>query len=156
LTTKSTKFEFWIQDTWSRARRPKSQRKADEGYLEGEAAKPTSGMKSGKTKERAKKSSKSTLLKQTPPKPSQCKLSPLDRHYHISSLNHLVSKSSTNFVHNLSPFGNELIKHKPREEWDAMYHIKIRVLHKIYMQVFKQLYTIIMPRVNPHKETTIR
>jgi hypothetical protein len=32
--------------------------KAKEGHLEGEAAKPTSGMKSGKTKERVKKSSK--------------------------------------------------------------------------------------------------
>jgi hypothetical protein len=41
---------------------------------------------------------------------------PLDRYYHVSSLNQLVSKSSTNFVYNLSPFGNELIKHKSREE----------------------------------------
>jgi hypothetical protein len=42
------------------ARRPKSQRKTEEGHLEeGEAAKPTSGTKSGKTKERAKKNSKS-------------------------------------------------------------------------------------------------
>jgi hypothetical protein len=65
----------------------------------------------------------------------------LDRHYHVSSLNHLISKSSTNFVHNLSPFGNELIKHKPREERDAMHEIKIRVLHKAYKQVFNQLYT---------------
>jgi hypothetical protein len=41
LTTKGTKFEFRIQDTWSTARRPKSQRKAEEGHLEeGEAAKP--------------------------------------------------------------------------------------------------------------------
>jgi hypothetical protein len=54
------KHEVWIQDTWSTARRPKSQRKAKDGHLkEGEAAKPTSGMKSSKTKERAKKSSKS-------------------------------------------------------------------------------------------------
>jgi hypothetical protein len=86
---------------------------------------------------------------------------PLDRYYHVSSLNHPVSKSSTNFVHNLSPFGNELIKYNPREEWDAMHEIKIRVLHKVYKQVFKQLCTIIMPRltktrVNPHKETTKR
>jgi hypothetical protein len=35
-------------------------------------------------------------------------------------------------VHILSPFGNELIKHNPREEWDAMHEIKIRVLHKVY------------------------
>jgi hypothetical protein len=29
-----------------------------------------------------------------------------------------------NFVHNLSPFGNELIKHKPREEQDSIYEIQ--------------------------------
>jgi hypothetical protein len=42
-----------------------------------------------------------------------------------------------------------------------MHEIKTRVLHKIYMQVFKQLYITIMPRlaktrVNPHKETITR
>jgi hypothetical protein len=41
-----------------------------------------------------------------------------------------LAKSSTNFVLILSPFGNELIKHKPREERYAMHEIKIRVLHK--------------------------
>jgi hypothetical protein len=41
---------------------------------------------------------------------------PLDKHYHVSSLNHPVSKSSTNFVPILSPFGNKLIKHKLRKE----------------------------------------
>jgi hypothetical protein len=61
---------------------------------------------------------------------------PLDRHYHVSS---------TNFVHILSPFGNELIKYNLREEQDAMHEIKIRVLHKVYKQVLKQLYSIIMP-----------
>jgi hypothetical protein len=73
----------------------------------------------------------------------------------------LLAKSSTNFVHILSPFGNELIKHKLREEWDAMHEIKIRVLHKVYKLVFKQLYSTIMPRlaktrVNPLKETIKR
>jgi PhoPQ-activated pathogenicity-related protein len=48
-----------------------------------------------------------------------------------------LAKSSTNFVHNLSPFSNELIKYKSREEQDALYEIKIRVLHKAYKQVFK-------------------
>jgi hypothetical protein len=62
---------------------------------------------------------------------------PLDRHYHVSSLNHPISKSSINLVHNLSPFDNELIKHKPREEQDAMHDIKIMVLHKAYKQLFK-------------------
>jgi hypothetical protein len=42
-----------------------------------------------------------------------------------------------------------------------MYEIKIRVLHKVYKQVFNQLYPTIMPRltktrVNPHKETITR
>jgi hypothetical protein len=50
-------------------------------------------------------------------------------------------------MHILSRFGNELIKHNPREEWDAMHEIKIRVFHKLYKQVFKQLYTTIMPRL---------
>jgi hypothetical protein len=49
---------------------------------------------------------------------------PLDRHYHVSSFNHSVSKESTNFVPILSPFGNELIKHKLREEQDAMHEIQ--------------------------------
>jgi hypothetical protein len=35
-----------------------------------------------------------------------------------------LAKSSTNFVLILSPFGNELIKHKPREERDAMQEIQ--------------------------------
>jgi hypothetical protein len=55
-------------------------------------------------------------LKQTPLNHLNASSPPLDRHYYVSSLNHLVSKSSTNFVLNLSPFGNKLIKHKPREE----------------------------------------
>jgi hypothetical protein len=42
-----------------------------------------------------------------------------------------------------------------------MHEIKIRVFHKVYKKVFKQLYLIIMPklakiRVNPHKETIQR
>jgi hypothetical protein len=49
-------------------------------------------------------------------------------------------------VYILSPFGNELIKYKSREEEDDIHKIKIRVLHMIYKQVFDQLYTIIMPR----------
>jgi hypothetical protein len=148
LITKSTKFEFRVQDAWSIARRPKSPRKAKEGHLEeGEATKSTSGTKGGKTKERAKKSSKSnsswnklSLTKLNASSPlldkhyhvsslnhpvSKSSLSPLDRHYYVSSLNHSISKSSTNFMHNLSPFGNNLIKHKLREEWDDMHEIKI-------------------------------
>jgi hypothetical protein len=72
-----------------------------------------------------------------------------------------LAKSSTNFVHIFSPFGNELIKHNPREALDAMHEIKIKVLYKVYKQVFKQLYSTNMPRlaetrVNPHKETIKR
>jgi hypothetical protein len=42
-----------------------------------------------------------------------------------------------------------------------MHEIKIRVLHKVYKQVFKQLHSTIVPRpaktrVNPHKETIKR
>jgi hypothetical protein len=92
---------------------------------------------------RSKKSSnaKSSQNSKTPPNTLKYNLSPLDRYYHVSSLNHLISKSSINFVHNLSPFGNEFIKHKLRKEQDVMHEIKIRVLHKAYKQVFKQLYT---------------
>jgi hypothetical protein len=37
-----------------------------------------------------------------------------------------------------------------------MHEIKIRVLHKIYKQVFKQLYTIIMPRLAKISESSQR
>jgi hypothetical protein len=36
----------------------------------------------------------------------------------------LLAKSSTNFVPILSPFCNELIQHKPREERDAIHEIQ--------------------------------
>jgi hypothetical protein len=53
---------------------PKRQRKAEEGHLEeGEAAKPTSGMKSGKTqrksKEKAQNKTPLTISMQAPPPP---------------------------------------------------------------------------------------
>jgi hypothetical protein len=35
-----------------------------------------------------------------------------------------LAKGSTNFMFILSPFGNELIKHKPREERGAMHEIQ--------------------------------
>jgi hypothetical protein len=54
-------------------------------------------------------------------------------------------------MHILSPFANELIKHKPREAWDAMHDIKIRVFHKVYKQVFKQMYSTIVPRFTKNK-----
>jgi hypothetical protein len=58
-------------------------------------------------------------------------------------------------MHILFPFDNELIKHKPREV-DAMHEIKIKVLHKLYQQIFKATMLNKMPRlakmrVNPHK-----
>jgi hypothetical protein len=67
-----------------------------------------------------------------------------------------LAKSSTNFVHNLSPFGNELIKHKPREEWDAMHEMKIRVLHKVYKHVFKQLYSLLCQDMQNKSESSQR
>jgi hypothetical protein len=47
-----------------------------------------------------------------------------------------LAKESYHFVHILSPFGNELIKHKLRVV-DVMQEIKIRVLHRLYQQIFK-------------------
>jgi hypothetical protein len=67
-----------------------------------------------------------------------------------------LAKSPTNFVHNLSPFGNELIKHKPREERYAMHEIKIRVLHKAYKQVFNQLYTSLCQDLQNKSESSQR
>jgi hypothetical protein len=58
----------------------------------------------------------------------------------LLSTTNSLAKSSIKFVHNLSPFGNELIKHKLREEQDAMHEIKIMVFYKAYKNVFKQLY----------------
>jgi hypothetical protein len=64
------------------------------------------------------------------------------------------------YAHILSPFGNELLKHKPREV-DAMHEIKIRVLHRLYQQIFNTTMLNKMPRlpkmrVNPHKQTINR
>jgi hypothetical protein len=56
----------------------------------------------------------------------------------------------------LSPFGNELIEHNPREEWDAMYEIKIRVLHKVHKQVFKQLYSSLCQDLQDKSESPQR
>jgi hypothetical protein len=100
LTTKAHRLKFESKTPWSTARRPKKPRKAEEGLLEeGKPQKPTTGKKSGKTKQNGKKelkraqrskkrsksaqklkrtrkaqklhkSSKSTLpLKSTPPNP---------------------------------------------------------------------------------------
>jgi hypothetical protein len=49
-------------------------------------------------------------------------------------------------MHILSPFGNELIKHIPREV-DAMHEIKSRVLHRLYQQIFKAIILNKMPRL---------
>jgi hypothetical protein len=68
--------------------------------------------------------------------------------------NHSISKSSTNFVLILSPFDNKLIIHKPREEWDVIHETKIRVLHKTYKHVFKQLYTLLCQDLHDKSETS--
>jgi hypothetical protein len=118
---------------------------------DGKLQKPANGTKSGKAKQNGKKelgkaqkskkslnssqklkrarkaqkehkSSKSTLpQKSTPPNTLNASSPPLIVIYHVSSLNHPVRKSPTNFVPILSPFANELIKHKPWEEQDAMH-----------------------------------
>jgi hypothetical protein len=70
---------------------------------------------------------------------SQWNLSPFCRIYHIFHKllsTRRLAKEFYHFVHILSPFVNELIKHKPREV-DAKHEIKIRVLHKLYQQIFK-------------------
>jgi hypothetical protein len=57
------------------------------------AARPTNDKKSGKPKKKAKKSSNSKLpLKQTLPNTLNADPPPLGRIYHVSSLNHPVSK----------------------------------------------------------------
>jgi hypothetical protein len=57
----------------------------------------------------------------------------------------MLAKSLTNLVPILSPFGNELIKHKLREERDAMHEIQNYFASQANKQVFEQLYTINMP-----------
>jgi hypothetical protein len=58
--------KFESKTSWSIARRPKKSRKGQEGHLEErEIATPIKGMKSGKPRKRAKKSSKSE--NSTPP-----------------------------------------------------------------------------------------
>jgi hypothetical protein len=54
----------------------------------------------------------------------------------------------------LSPFGNEFIKHKKREDRDTMHEIKLRVLHKSYKEVFKQLYTSLCQDLQDKSETS--
>jgi hypothetical protein len=152
---KAQSLKFESKTPWSTDRSPKSQKKAQEGHLdEGKATRPTKGTKSDKPRKRVKKSSKpkqkeqkklklknSKLpLQSTPPNTLNASSPPyIDIIMFLLSTTQLA-KSSTNFVHILSPFGNELIRHKLREEWDSMHEIKIRVLHKAYKHVFKQLY----------------
>jgi hypothetical protein len=81
-----------------------------------------------KWQRKAKKSSKlknSKLpLKSTPPNTLKSSSLPLvDIIMFLLSTTRLAN-SSTNFMHNLSPFGNELIKHNSREERDVMPEIQ--------------------------------
>jgi hypothetical protein len=74
---------------------------------------------------------------------------PFGRIYHI--FHKLLSTTQLaiefyHFVHILSPFDNELIKHKLREV-DAMHEIKIRVLHELHQQIFKATMLNKMPRL---------
>jgi hypothetical protein len=84
----------------------KSQRKAQEYHLEEEKnIKPTNDTKSGKPSKMTKEEFKITKTHKTSPETdSQCKLSPLDRHYHISSLNHPVSKEFSQLCAHSLPF----------------------------------------------------
>jgi hypothetical protein len=110
-------------------------RKSSKSHLEeGKIIRPTNGTKSGKSNKMANK--RQEKLKAPP------EITPLNT-LNASSLAQIdiimfllsttwLAKSSTNFVHNLSPFDNELIKHNPREAQDAIREIKIRMLHKVY------------------------
>jgi hypothetical protein len=85
LNFKSKTHEAQLED-----QKPK---KAQEDHLEeGENRKTNKWHEKRKTKEKAEKSSNSKLKLKIPPKQTQGKLSPLGRHYHVSSLNHPVSK----------------------------------------------------------------
>jgi hypothetical protein len=151
LTTKRTKFEFRIQDSMKHSQKTELQKKLKRSSRRGKNRKANKSHKKQQTEEKAKKISNSQTqklpLSQTPPNTLNASSLPYIDIYHISSLNHPISKSSTNFVHILFPIGNEPIKYKPREEGHAMHEIQIRVLQKIYKQVFEQLYTIIMLRL---------
>jgi hypothetical protein len=57
---------------------------------------------------------------------------PLGRIYHVSPLNHPVSKEFYQLCAYFSAFDNELINLNLREAWDVMHEIKIRLLHKVY------------------------
>jgi hypothetical protein len=60
LITKSTKFEIWIQDPWSTARRPKTKENLKKSHLEKEkAAKPTNDTKQ-QTKQNSKEEQRKT------------------------------------------------------------------------------------------------
>jgi hypothetical protein len=78
-----------------------------------ELRKAQNGKKSSKPKQKLKIN---TPLKSTPPNTLNACSSPQIVIYHVFSLIHPIRKSSTNFVLILSPFDNELIKYKPREE----------------------------------------
>jgi hypothetical protein len=91
----------------------KKTRKAQENHLQRKTARPPKATKNNKSRKRVKKNSKSKNLKLplklTPPNTLNANSSLL-----IDIIMFLLSttrleKSSTNFVHILSPFDNELI-----------------------------------------------
>jgi hypothetical protein len=67
--------------------------------------------------------SKKSSNSKTPPNTLNASSIPYIAIYDVPPLNHLISKSSPNFMHTLSPFVNKLIKHKPRKEQDALHEI---------------------------------
>jgi hypothetical protein len=98
--------------------------------MKGKAASPTKDTKSGKPSQNGKeglrqahKHKKLIKLKKLPLTIS-VQVLPLDRYYHVSSLSHPVRKEFNQLCAHTLPFGNELIKHKPREERDAMHEIQ--------------------------------
>jgi hypothetical protein len=69
-------------------------------------------------KEELRKAQKLTklLLKHTPPNTLNASSPPLVDFTMFLLSTTWLAKSSTNFLHILSPFGNKIIKHNPREE----------------------------------------
>jgi hypothetical protein len=102
LTTKAHSLRFESKTPWSTARRPKKTRGAQECHLEeGKPQKSTKDKKSDKAKQNGKKELRKA------------------QNQHRSSKEQ--KKLKINIKAQNQHFGNELIKHKPREEWDVMH-----------------------------------
>jgi hypothetical protein len=97
----------------------------------------------GLTRKRQTTNEKSKQKLNTPPTFLNASSPLFGRIYHVFHELVLTTQLAIeiyNFVHILSPFGSELIKHILRDA-SAMHEIKIRVLHRLYIKYLKQLYS---------------